>query len=261
MKPKRLALWASTCTLVVTVGCGGVAETNPSPVAGNGGTSGDAGLSDASTDGKDAAIDGAPPDVDPSACGCPEDRPVLEFGECVPPLRYGCEATVCTPGVTDCGQGYTCMDCAAAACCHCAACKPACVLTSAPPGPLPEYLKLKVSFGPANQPADITVEGAPFYVGALFYLGRVGNSGDLQQTGGGTCAFMTTAPGQPPGTVPVWVSQYGGGDPWVLSGFFTWSSGDIPTCTQPGFPCDPNVSCCETAEVPMACVSGRCRRK
>jgi len=128
-------------------------------------------------------------------------------------------------------------------------------------GPLPEYLKLRQTYGPAFEDQTLTVEGFPFYVGALYYLARVGGSGDLFQEGGTTCSFEVTVPGQGFGTVPVWVSQYGGGEPWVLAGFFTFSGGVFPTCVQPGFPCGEDQECCESPDVPMGCISGRCRRE
>jgi hypothetical protein len=216
--------------------------------------------------GRDAtALDAPPPgDGGTDPCACPTDviyRPTYQYGECVPPLQYGCAATECTPGVTDCGAGYTCDEWGAAACCYCQRAVPACVLTGPAPGPLPEYLKLSSVYGPAGAQQTITIQGFPFYVGALYYLVRVGDSGDLYQGGGTTCSFDVTVPPHATGLAPVWVSQYGGGDPWVLAGFFTFSAGDYPTCVQPGNPCSAGTTCCETPDVPMGCVAGRCRRR
>ena len=200
------------------------------------------------------------PDGQTDPCSCPEDAPVYQYHECVPPLQYGCEAVTCALGDTDCGPSQSCVSCAAAACCHCAACLPACIYTGPAMGPLPEYLKIWPTYGTAGAPATIRIEGFPFYVGALYYLARVGSSGDLFQQGGSTCSFEVTAPGRPPGMDPVWVSQYGGGEPWVLAGFYTWSGGVYPECVQPGYPCGPDQGCCETIDVPMTCQDGRCRR-
>ena len=199
-----------------------------------------------------------------SLCGPPGtvEKPAYVFHECTPPLQIGCAAMECSPGVTDCGEGYTCDPWGAAACCWCQAAVPACVFTGPAQGPLPEYLKISPPAGPANQDVTLSIQGFPFYVGALFYLVRVGDSGDLMQMGGTTCSFSVTVPGQPDGTVPVWVSQYGGNDPWVLAGFFDWYSGGYPpACTQPGYPCSADTGpCCQTPDVPMACVAGRCRQ-
>jgi hypothetical protein len=139
---------------------------------------------------------------------------------------------------------------------------PACVFTELAQGPLPPYLKISPASGPAGQDATLQIEGYPFYVGALFYLVRVGDSDELFQEGGSTCSFSVTVPGRPAGVEPVWVSQYGGGEPWVLAGFFEWLDGGYPAgCGQPGFPCGDDMGpCCESQDVPMACVEGRCRR-
>jgi hypothetical protein len=218
----------------------------------------------------DAARDAAPGDARPQGdadtdpCACPTDvdlRPTYQFGECVPPLQMGCAATECTPGVTDCGPGYSCEQWGAAACCYCEQAVPACVFTGPAQGPLPEYLKLRQTTGPAATEQTITIEGFPFYVGALGYFVRLGDGKELLQEGGTTCSLDVTLPPHRDGVEPVWVSQYGGGDPWVLAGFFTFSRGDYPTCVQPGYPCGAGATCCATAEVPMACVAGRCRRQ
>lgn len=205
---------------------------------------------------RDAVV---PRDASVDPCGCPMDRPVYQWHPCVPPLEYGCEARLCTPGVTDCGAGYSCEECAAAACCVCAACVPACLFTGPAMEPLPDYLKIFPPYGPAHEEVTFSIEGYPFYVGALYYLARMGDSGDLYEHGGDTCAIHITAPARPPGMFPVWVSQYGGNEPWVLAGFFTFSSGDYPTCVQPGYPCDIDRPCCETPDVPMICQAGRCQ--
>lgn len=104
------------------------------------------------------------------------------------------------------------------------------------------------------------IEGFPFYVGALFYLVRVGNSGDIDVSSStGQCRITVRAPARPPGRVPVWVSSYGGGAPHSLAGFFTYSGGSTDNCVQPGFPCGNGPPCCATGDVPVSCQTGRCR--
>jgi hypothetical protein len=205
--------------------------------------------------------DAASGDGGAGECNCPADQPVTMFHSCTPPLEIGCVAEICEPGVTDCGEGYTCEECSAAACCHCAACMPTCVFTGPAQGPLPEYLKLHTTYGSAGQEQEIVVEGFPFYIGALFYLARVGDSDDLVEASyPSTCAHGFTAPAHAAGIEPVWVSQYGGNEPWVLAGFFTYTTGEYPSCVQPGYPCTEPDSCCETDDVPMTCADdGRCR--
>jgi hypothetical protein len=231
--------------------------------SGSGGTSTGHGGTGGSTGGAGGSL---PPDGGADACDLctsgANDQPAYVFNECTPPLQIGCPATPCEPGVTDCGEGYTCDPWGAAACCWCQQALPACVFTGPAQGPLPEHLKIAPTSGTAGQGVALQIEGFPFYVGALYYLARVGNSGDLYQEGGTTCSFTVTVPGQAEGMVPVWVSQYGGGDPWVLAGFFDWYASGYPeACTQPGYPCAADMGpCCETLEVPMQCTAGRCRQ-
>jgi hypothetical protein len=213
----------------------------------------DAGEMDAGeTDAGDTNVDAGP-------CSCPDDQPVEIFHPCSPPLRVGCIARTCTAGGDECEQGESCLECSAAACCTCSSCVAACMLTGPAMGPLPEYLKLQSSHGPAGQQHEIVVQGYPFYIGALFYLARVGDSGDLMESSyPDTCARAFIAPAHGPGMVPVWVSQYGGAEPWVLSGFYSYTPDTPPACVQPGFPCQAADPCCQTADVPMACTGGRC---
>jgi hypothetical protein len=255
------ALRAGSVVLVLLglVACGGRPGGGPNDVPDDGGAGADAAAKDAAHSDAPASTDGGDP------CACPTDvvyRPTLQYGECVPPLQLGCAATACTPGVTDCGQGYSCDEWGAAACCYCQAAVPACILTGPAQGPLPEYLKLASTYGPAQQQQIITIQGFPFYVGALYYLVRFGDSSAWYQLGGTTCSFDVSVPPHAAGMESVWVSQYGGDDPWVLAGFFTFSAGDYPTCVQPGYPCAAsNMECCQTSDVPMACTAGRCRRQ
>ena len=238
-----------------TTGIGGTPGTGSSTTA-HGGMGG-------STGGSGGAL---PPDGGVDECtactGGTDPVPAYQFNACTPPLQVGCPAKECTPGSTECGEGYTCDEWGAAACCWCQQAVPACVLTGPAQGPLPQYLKILPTSGQAGQSLTLQIEGFPFYVGALYYLARVGASGDLYQQGGTTCSFTVTVPGQPEGLVPVWVSQYGGGDPWVLAGFFDWYGTGYPeACTQPGFPCSADFGpCCQTQDVPMQCTAGRCRQ-
>lgn len=258
--------------LLVSGAC--VGETTSLPSGGLPDAS-DAGL------GRDAApLDAAPldaegfdadlPDADladggDDPCPCdlsdPTRGPVYTFGACIPPLEHGCLARTCELGADDCGEGYSCEPCAAAACCACSACRPACLRTQGPPGPLPELLKLRSTFGRPGTEQEITVEGAPFYIGALYYTLRVGDSDPTPESGSpGRCQLTFRAPARPPGMEPIWVSQYGGREPWVLAGFFRFG-GEPPTCVQPGFQCEDARGCCETAAVPMTCTAGRCRQR
>jgi len=221
---------------------------------------GDAGDGDGGTPDARPAFDAAAPDGGVDPFDCPPDVPVMMFHSCTPPLEMGSLADICTPDVTDCGEGYTCEDCAAAACCYCAACLPACIFTGPAQGPLPEYMKLRTSYGNAGEAQEIIVQGFPFYIGALFYLARIGDSEELPESSyPDSCSLGFSAPARAAGIYPVWVSQYGGNEPWVLAGFFSYMTEGYPSCVQPGFPCGDTQVCCETTDVPMACVAGRCR--
>ena len=258
MRLLLLLAWLVPCA----VGCGG-RRHDAAPDAGH---ARDAAAGRDAGDGRDAAPDAEVDDAGAPTCDCAAGVPVGMFRPCTPPLEMGCPIQTCTPGGDECPEGDTCEECGAAACCECAACVPACIHTVGSPGDaMPELLKLGTVYGPAGRPGELTIEGAPFYVGALGYSVRVGDlaGGDLPQSGGAECTLRATAPAAPAGTMlPVWVSQYGFGEPWVLAGFFSWIDGDDPpSCTQPGLACDADRPCCETGEVPMSCQGGRCRRE
>jgi len=254
--------WACLAALgIAALGCGG---RHHSP-EGDGDADSD-GDSDADSDGDGDADADADTDADADAdtCECAAGVPVGLFHACTPPLEVFCPIQTCTPSENDCAEGFTCEECAAPACCECAACVPACIHTVAAPGDtMPALLKLRSTFGIAGREAEIAVQGTPFYVGALGYSVRAGDSPDLPQTGGDTCELRVRAPAEDAGTMlPIWVSQYGFGEPWILAGFFAWlEEGDTPSCTQPGYPCERDGDCCETSDAPMSCTQGRCRRE
>lgn len=241
---------------VVIAGCGGRSHGRDRDAGSDAAVERDAGPD------RDGAVVGD--DAGAPVCDCSVREPVGLFHSCTPPLEAGCRIQTCTPGGGECGEGEICEECAAAACCECAQCLPACVRSgTAPHEPLPELLKLGTVWGPGGEDAEIVVEGAPFYVGALGYSVRAGDSDDLPQSAGDVCSMTVLAPAEPAGTMlPVWVSQYGFSEPWVLAGFFSWIAGDdYPSCVQPGLACAEGYACCETAGVPMACRSDRCRRQ
>lgn len=168
----------------------------------------------------------------------------------------------CSPESDDCPDGTSCEEWGAAACCICEAAIPACVRTEMAMGPLPEYLAISPTSGVAGEEHEIRITGFPFYVGALFYPVRIGDSDPLFTASQlEPCAISVQTPALAPGMVPVWVGDYGGDGPEVLAGFFTFSGGVTDTCVQPGYQCLDTLSCCETADVPMSCQGGRCRRE
>lgn len=275
------ALFAGPALPLVCLGftlavMGTVAVTGLFAVAGCEGRSVSAKGLDGSVDGGDGsvgedavAVDGAS-DVDggESWCRCPDgpdpgpDDPVAMYHSCVPPMEHGCVAQVCTPGQQgQCGEGHTCEECGAAACCICAACVPACLYTQPTQGPLPQYLKLSNTRAQPGVTNTVSIQGFPFYVGALGYSVRLGRNGaELGTLGGGQCFLEVELPPREPGVSSVWVSSYGFGEPWVLAGFFFWKEDvdEWEECIQPGWSCGGGFPCCETPEVPMMCEAGRC---
>lgn len=242
--------------LWVFPGCGGRSMGNPQNP--RDGSIDAAALGDATTR-LDAVVSDR--QVDPDGgdyCTCTDDQ-VFRRHDCIPPLEQGCGDS-CDPMLDDCGEGFTCDPCAASSSCDLKDCRPACVFTGPAMGPLPEYLQISPTFGGANVSNQISITGFPFYIGALWYDVRLGDEIVTQHvTIGGVCEMLLDAPPLPAGLHPVWVSQYGGGEPWVLAGFFLASLGDLWDCVQPGFWCGPEEECCTTDLVPITCQQGRCR--
>lgn len=236
-----------------------------------GGTGEDAAVAQRdSTVADDGVVADASPNTDGGYywCSCPDgpdpgpEDPVLSFHPCVPPMQFGCKAMLCDPDQREeCPEGHTCEECAAAACCICAACVSACLFTRPTQGPLPEYLKLSHTRGAVGDPSTVSIEGFPFYIGALGYSVRLGLSGpELRNVNGGLCSMEVEMDGREEGVAPVWVSSYGFYEPRILAGFFFWlhNPDEWEECIQPGYPCAENTPCCETDDVPMKCESGRC---
>ena len=201
-----------------------------------------------------------PPDADP--CYCPPGQVWLR-SSCVPTVKLGCGPTCdpATPG--SCPPGETCDPWAAAPWCMSAAAVPACVPT-ATTGPITGPLRFSPLTGVAGQSVTITVEGAAFYVGALFYNIRIGSEVKMEMNVG-NCAIKASFTPPSPGAYAVEVSQYGGGSPWVLAGFYIASGGSIPMPTiQPGYPCPTNPApgdpaCIQGGSYSCTCVGGRCQ--
>jgi len=251
---------------LVAAGCGGRATADdPSGSVDGGSEAGNEASADApAPDGPaeaapDAPLSDAPgPDVaDASSCICPAGQ-VFRDHQCVSALEVGCTEP-CDPGSDDCLDGQTCDPCAAASSCSDDDCQPACVWSELSMGPVPEPLRIRPTVGPAGAETEIEVYGYPFHIGALFYVMRIDGQ-ETSEIGHGSCALKYMTSAHPPGMHAVWLSQYGGNEPYVLAGFYTYSSGDIPSCVQPGLFCQSAADCCQTPEVPMTCSGGRCVR-
>lgn len=189
---------------------------------------------------------------------CCADLEVDRTHDCLPTTELGC-GEACVAG--GCPVGWRCDDCAASGPCGEEICQPACVLDPEV-GPASELrpgdLRLRPTQVEAGEP--VTILGAPLYVGALWYAVRVGAGWESALEGaatGGPCAQAFASEGIPAGTHPVWVSQYGGGDPWVLAGILT-VGGAPSSCAQPGYPCVAADDCCQADGVTVACDAGHC---
>ncbi|MBI5531664.1 MAG: IPT/TIG domain-containing protein [Deltaproteobacteria bacterium] len=194
------------------------------------------------------------------SCNCPAGQ-VWRNHACLSTLDIGC-GQPCTAGVTLCGQYETCVMCAASSTCGTHDCLSTCSPTELHMGPvLPDSLRVVPTSGSAGASTEVTVYGFAWYIGALGYGVRVGSETIVEYGGGGDCAFKFKVPAHAPGRVPIFVSQYGSSDSWVLAGFFTYSAGDIDQCIQPGYPCTAAADCCSASDAPVSCTSGRCRAK
>ena len=172
---------------------------------------------------------------------------------CAPP----CSAGSCPPS-------YKCDQWGGTPCCYCQQAVGACVPV-ATIGGLAGPLRISPVDGPAGQKVTLTISGAPFYIGALFYSARMGSETVMYGGAGGSdCSFTATFTPAKPGIYPVEVSQYGGGAPWVLAGFFTATGGVTPmTSIQPGYSCPMNPKpgdppCIAAPPYGCGCFSGRC---
>jgi len=196
---------------------------------------------------------------DDTGCSCPSGQ-VWRNHVCLPTYELGCGPS-CEQDPA-CGADETCEACGAASSCATRDCRATCVATKLMMGPvLPEALRIRPTAGPAGVATEVTVEGYPWYIGALGYGVRVGEETVVEFGGGESCAFSFVVPPRPAGDVPIWVSQYGSSTDWVLAGVFSFGGGTEPACVQPGFPCTGADTCCGTPDAPVSCTQGRCRAK
>lgn len=189
---------------------------------------------------------------------------VYLMSSCVSSDKLFTCAAPCTAGdPASCPAGEKCDLWGATPCCVCSAAVPACV-PLATTGKVSGPLRIYPTTGIAGQKVTLKIEGAPFYIGALFYMARMGKETKMQESPGTDCSFSATFTPPNPGAYAVEVSQYGGGAPWVLAGFFTASGGVSPMPTvQPGFWCSTNPApgdpaCASAPPYSCSCIAGRC---
>ena len=271
------ALRLCVSATVVLVGCGqrtpalqgdlAVARDHAPPV--RDGDLKDRSVTPADASVKDRAVafpDLSKPSPDAGPCGvvCKPGEVYL-MSACVATEKLFTCAASCDPhGPVTCPSGSRCEQWGGTPCCVCSAAVPACV-PKPTTGPVVGPLRIRPTQGSAGQKVRIVVEGAPFYVGALFYNVRMGKETKSEEGNSKSCTIAATFTPPTPGVYVVEVSQYGGGAPWVLAGFYTATSGLLPQPTiQPGYfckskPAPGDPACASASPYTCLCVTGRCR--
>lgn len=195
---------------------------------------------------------------DSGDCTC-QPGEVWQMSNCVATKNLGCGPTCDPNDPTSCGlsgMNQVCDPFAAAPCCYCSAAVPACVK-----GPAMEFepgeLRLYPTSGTAGQSVTLTVDGGTFYIGALIWQMKLGNTVGTNTTHSGSCTLKASFIPSIPGIYPVEVTYMGHGD--SLAGFFTASGGVIsPPMVQPGYPCTAASTCAQASPYSCSCVQGRC---
>lgn len=269
-------LWPMLTTVVLVSLLAGCGDSRPVELVDSG--VGDAPGADSLQGDTFVVPDTAPPDgpfvpdhqvpdafaADLGPCGCKPGE-VWRSHSCLPTMLIGCGPGCDPTNPTSCPTNWTCDQWGALACCHCSAAVPACI-PKASTGPLTGPLRITPTSGIAGQPVKIVVEGANFYIGALFYMLRMAGQ-EKMDMGMKECSVAATFTPSSPGLHAVEVSQYGGQPPWVLAGFYLASGGSQPPPSiQPGYPCkspaapgDP--ACAQALPYTCQCLSGRCQCK
>jgi hypothetical protein len=209
------------------------------------------------------------PGPDAGMCGvvCKAGVEAHLISSCVATDKLFSCAPTCNPSSpSSCGPNATCHSWGGTPCCICSAAVAACV-PKPTTGPIAGPLRINPTQGIAGQTVKLTIDGAAFYVGALFYNVRMGSETKMEEPGKGECSIGATFTPPNPGIYAVEVSQYGGGAPWVLAGFYTASGGSIPKPTvQPGYfcsmsPAPGDPACASAPPWSCSCVAGRCACK
>lgn len=196
-------------------------------------------------------------------CGCKPGQVWLD-GPCVPTLELGCGLPCDIDSMPGCGPDRICDGNAATSYCLSDDRRAACV-PAATTGPLPGPLRISPTEGVAGEKQLLYVQGANFYVGALFYEVRMLRGAEVIDVeidiSAISCSLVVYGTFDRPGIYTVQVSEYGGGERgWVLAGFYTATAGSMPEETiQPGFRCGEGDVCGWGPGYSCGCVDGRCR--
>lgn len=194
------------------------------------------------------------------SCACQPGELWLH-GPCVPTFALGCAAVkTCKPGgCPGASEGKeVCDQTAASPTCAASSLLPVCV-----PGPgmgfAPGSLRLSATQATTGESIKLTVDGGMFYIGALFWLIRIGDETIGPVNEGATCSISTTWTPKASGVVPV-LAYYGeegkGGPGGELAGFVAVDGPDPGR--QPGQTCSASQPCAQAAPWSCTCVQGRC---
>ena len=197
---------------------------------------------------------GRKPDL---GCRCPPGKVWLR-GPCVATSALGTCAPSCKIGdPAACVKGWRCDQWAATTFCYSAAALPACVRGPAM-GFAAGTLRISPQSGVAGAPAQVSIEGGEYYIGALHWMVAFGDKLVQPSSKSGGCSLRVSFTPPKPGVYPVTVGY--GGAKQALAGFFTASGGVAPPkWIQPGYPCTADDQCASASPYKCGCQAGRCR--
>ncbi len=194
----------------------------------------------------------------PLACDC-QDGQVWLVGACVPTPLLGCGQPCSMDDPASCAPELLCDPTAATPLCTTSSSTPACV-----PGMSMSFedgaLRLYPSEVAVGQEVTLSVSGGSFYIGAAYWMMRIGDK-VLEPLTDAEAACTISTPWTPTkaGVVPVHVAYGFGGVPnvgWALVGFL---SVDAPSSDiQPGFSCSAEASCAQAPPYTCTCQEGYC---
>ena len=223
----------------------------------------DAGLDAVPIDTTDAGLDAVPidtTDAGPAAppCDCQEDQ-VWLVGACVPTRLLGCGETCSVDDPAGCPEDWQCDPAAATPLCTTSSNVPACIPPQAM-GFADGDLRIHPAATTVGKEVTVSVQGGVFYIGALFWMMRVGDEVlepliDWEEN----CTISIPWTPTQAGTFPVYVAYGSDGTPninWTLAGFITV---DTPSQdTQPGFSCTSETTCAQAPPYTCTCQDGHC---
>ena len=197
------------------------------------------------------AMDGAASDAGQAPCQCPTGQ-ALADGACVATTALGC-APVCTPG--GCVQAQVCDPLAGTSC---GGGGPAAVCVQSLAMKFqPGALRVQPTAVAVGAKVTVTVEGGPFYIGALWWVIRIGAFESGPAEGAKVnCQLNTPWTAKEAGVFAVEASYGSSGPNATLAGFIT--VGGAGGGVQPGYSCQTSSDCLSGGGWSCGCASGVC---